>query len=74
MAEGLKAGKGAPAWPEQVCEKEARKRGWKALQVLLDSLALLSKESSGGAEDDCVVNGSSPTGTGVFAGDGCVHT
>ena len=42
-----------------------------ALQALLTAWDKWRESREG--EDDCVLNGSSPTGTGVFAGNGCVH-
>lgn len=70
-AEGLEAEQGAQRGQSRVCEKEASVRRLEALQVLLTAWDKWRESREG--EDDCVVNGSSPTGTRVFAGDGYVH-
>ena len=71
MAEGLEAEQGAQRGQSRVCEKEASVRRLEALQALLTAWDKWRDSREG--EDDCVVNGSSPTGTGVFSGDGCMH-
>ena len=70
-AEGLEDEQGAQRGQSRVCEKEASVRRLGALQALLTAWDKWRESREG--KDDCVLNGSSPTGTGVFAGNGCVH-
>lgn len=70
-AEGLEAEQGAQGGQSRVCEKEASVRRLGALQALLTAWDKWRESREG--KDDCVLNGSSPTGTGVLAGNGCVY-